>query len=100
VGLFASLGVFAVAAMTAPLAGGAADRVVLYLLALGVAGAAAVDGRLAALTCAAMAALSFDFFHVAPIRELHPSSLLLAAAGYGAVAAVSPRRVRAACSED
>lgn len=84
---------FAVAAITAPL-GGRAATVVLSVLVLVVAAAGVVGGRAAALVAAVMAALAFDFFHVAPLRVLHARSLGELVAGLAVVATVSASRSR------
>ena len=75
-----ALVVFGVAAITTPLGPGAAPAVLCVLVVLVVAGAV-VGGRATALLAAVMAALAFDFFHVAPLRVLHARTLAELTAG-------------------
>lgn len=86
------LGTFAVAAITVPLNGSLADRALLATLVLAVAGVGVVAGRSAAVLTAVMAAFSFDFFHVAPIRVLHLLTLVVLVAGFVVIALITGRR--------
>jgi len=88
------LGAFALPAMTVWLPGHGVDRVVLCALVLVVAASGIAAGRTAALSSAAMAGLSYDFFRVAPIRVLHPLTLAAVLALMVAVALVSTARQR------
>ena len=72
-------------ALTAPLVG----AMLLVALVVIVAVAAVCDGRSASLAPAAMAAFSFDFFHVSPVRGLHPGTLLSCLALFATVAVVA-----------
>ena len=88
----ASLAAFAIAAATTPFG---FDRPVLGAVVLTVVAAGLAGGRPAALVTAAMGSLSFDFFHVAPLRVLHARTLAEVAALLVAVALVSGRQTLA-----
>ena len=85
---------FFVAAVTTHLDGVPVALLVLTVSALAVAVAARVGDRPAGLGASVMAACSFDFFHVHPLRSLHPASLITVLTGFGLLAASQPRRSR------
>lgn len=92
------LACFTVAAITTPLHSRHVGELVLGLVVVGVVGVAVLGGGAAALATAVMGALSFDFFHVEPIRLLHGRTLaeLLALMVAAAVAGGTIRSRRTA----
>jgi K+-sensing histidine kinase KdpD len=90
-----TLAAFAVAAVSASVAGRLLDEIVLGVLVLTVGAVALAAGRLSAVLTAVTAALSFDFFRVEPIRILHAGTLVASFAGLAAVAILASRRVAA-----
>jgi hypothetical protein len=90
--LLLGLAAFAVSALSAPLPSPRVGAVVLCASVLLVAAAGITGERASALVCAAMAALSFDFFRVAPTLVLHGRTLAEALAAFTAVALVTTLR--------
>jgi K+-sensing histidine kinase KdpD len=88
----ASLAAFFITAVTVPFPQQIVGRSIFAILFVVVAAAGRVGGRAAAVSCAAMAAFSFDFFHIEPLRVLHARTLLLLLVVFGAMAALSGRR--------
>lgn len=92
----ASMATFVIAAFTVPLNAHIVDEVVLAV----IIGLIVVAGRLGglgpALYGALMGGLSFDFFHVEPVRVLHARTLLICVAVFGLAALLASTRPRPA----
>lgn len=82
---------FVLCAVTTPLRSRVSSDVVFAMLLILVASAALLGSRRGAAYAAVVAAFSFDFFHVSPLRVLHLRTLVLSGIVLGAVAlAVRP----------
>lgn len=88
----ASLLAFGAAAVTVGFQGPIASDTIAVTLGVLVVIAGRIGGRLPAITSAAMAAFSFDFFHVEPVRVLHGRTLLVALAAYGVLGLLTAAR--------
>jgi hypothetical protein len=86
----AALAAFVAGAVTSPVDGRPEDAVVLHAMAAIVDAARRVGGAVGAACGVAVATLSYDFFHVHPLRSLHAVPLLVALVGFGAVALAAP----------
>ena len=84
---------FLVASFTVPANARRVDEFVLVAIVGLIVAAGRFGGRGSALYAALMGALSFDFFHVEPVRVLHARTLAVAALAFGAVAIATARRV-------